>query len=164
MFDVLCCRPPESESEDEDDMLTILLLDRKRRRRWFDTSRMYTPVSTRGNMAQVIWTATDEHFVEQIRVSRLQFLHIKSAVLQHLSKPIATKGRPHTLSPHDELLLFFYHLAQCTSTMVIRIASCSSDRSLLRGTHHTCRHSSTGGCYPVRCLPCNSSTNNRARL
>jgi hypothetical protein len=101
------------ESEDEDDMVIALLSDRKRRRRLFDTSRLYTEATVRGNLAQAIWSSSDERFAEQVRLSRLQFLHVRAAVQEQLTRPEHATGRPCALPAHDQLLLFLYHIAQC---------------------------------------------------
>lgn len=126
VIDLLCCRPPESESEDEDDMLTILLLDRKRRRRWFDTSHLYSPIAIPGNLAEAIWTSTDERFAEQVRLTRLQFLHVETAVSNKLIGPSKTRGQPRRLSPRHQLLMFLVHTAQCECTLFYEpIARCA---------------------------------------
>ena len=155
MFDVLCCRPPESESDDEDDMLTILLLDRKRRRRWFDTSHLYSAIATRGNLAQAIWTSTDESFAEQVRLTRLQFLHVETAVSNKLIGPSESRGRARSLSPRHQLLMFLFHTAQCTCTL--------HDEPIAQCAYRVVRVGDRAMCFRaqlllfVRCQSCSGS-------
>jgi uncharacterized protein (DUF924 family) len=113
IFELLECRTKECHSEDEDDVLTILLMDRKRRRRWFDTSHIYAPIAVRGNLAEAIWTSTDERFAEQVRLSRQQFMYVEAALSDALTGPYRSRGRVRVLSPREQVLLFLYHTAQC---------------------------------------------------
>ena len=126
-------RPSHSESEDEDDMLLILLQDPKRRRRLFDTSHEYAATPVRGNIAEAIFSSSDEHFAEQVRLSRLQFLHVEAALRDTLQGPHRTRGRARALSPRDQVLLFLYHCAHCTCRCAFLLRSCriSSSAHLL---------------------------------
>ena len=108
------CLDSHSDSDDEDEMLILLLQDPKRRRRLFDTSDDYAAGAVRGNMAQAIFSASDEHFAEQVRLSRLQFLHVEAALHDALQGPQRTRGRARMLPPRHQLLLFLHQIAHCT--------------------------------------------------
>jgi hypothetical protein len=103
-------RYSSADDDDEEVVLTVLLRDRKRCRRIFDDSRLYSARTIRGNVAQAIWTASDVIFAEQVRLTRLQFVHVEDAVREALG---AATTRPRVLSPREELLLFLYQMAQC---------------------------------------------------
>jgi hypothetical protein len=153
------------EADDEDDMLKVLLSDRKRRRRFFDTSRLYTPAAVPGNVAEAIWSSSDVRFAEQVRLSRLQFLHVRAAVEERLSGPPAGSGRRCTLTAHEQLLIFLYHIAQCKCLHVIRSAvhQYLSDLSA-DGLAFFLRHPVASTVGDVWHLACNSAAYSCARV
>jgi len=158
-------RYSSADSDDDDVVLTVLLSDRKRRRRIFDDSRLYSAISVRGNVAQAIWTASDCIFAEQVRLTRLQFLHVEGALQESLG---AATTRSRVLSPREELLLFLYQMAQCEYDEKFLSSACVDGRvrhvRYLEFSLFARRHPLASTRSTIWHLACHCTTYNHPRL